>query len=118
GDAIVCDAANNLERQDDQRRPGSECRSEKTRSNYRGIPERTSSKTHIQERRDGMNRHGPHDSKEHKWHVRPGRWPFVLIAAVQEVATDVQVNQQIAIQYDHIPTQHRARKIELSNAGY
>src|SRR5271169_6847369 len=64
-----------------------------------------------------MDRYGPYDGDEDKGNVKPlGRRPSP-IAAVEQVAADMDVEQEVAVQHKDIPAQHGGRKVELADAG-
>ena len=117
GDAVVGEAPDDLQREDDDRRPGGEGGGQEPRSDDRGIPERAPAEADIEEGGDGVDRHRPHDGDKHKRNVKPLRGLDVAVPAVEEVAADVHVQEQVAVEHDHVPTQHRRREIELPESG-
>ena len=111
------DAADHLHRQDDQRRPGRERRGEEPRPHDSRIPEGPPPQADIEEGRDRVDRNRPDDGDEDKGDVKPlGRRP-ATIAAIEQVAANMDVEQEIAVQDEDIPTQHGGRKVELADAG-
>src|SRR5579859_1801488 len=112
-----CYAPNHLEGQDDQGRAGGERRGEKARPHNGGIPKGTAAQPDIKKRGDRVNRDGPNNRDKYERNVKPfGRFPFA-IAAVKQVAADVNVEHEIAVEDDDIPTQHRGGEIKLAEAG-
>jgi hypothetical protein len=60
----------------------------------------------FQKRRDGVNRDRPHDRDEHERDVPLLVRRLAEEARVEQVAADVQVQQQVTIQDDHVPREH------------
>jgi hypothetical protein len=42
---------------------------------------------------------------------------FAEEAHVEQVAADVQVEQQVAVEHEHVPGEHRHRPVEAADAG-
>ena len=82
-----------------------------------GIPKGPPAQPDIEKRRDGVDGDGPDDGDENKRNVKPFGRLGLPIAAVEQIAADVDVEQQVAVEHDDVPTQHGFGKIELPDAG-
>ena len=74
-------------------------------------------KPDVKERGDGVNRDRPNDGDEDKGNVKPLGGHLFPIAAVEQVAADIDVKQQVAVEDDDVPAQHRGGEIELPMPG-
>src|ERR1051325_385963 len=81
------------------------------------MPERPAAETNVEKGGDRVNRDRPHDSDENKGNIKPFGGPLVLIAAIEQIAADVNIEDEVTVQHDHVPAQHRGRKIELTDSG-
>jgi len=102
----------NLQRQDDERGTGRKRAGQETGRDDRRIPKRTAAQADVQEGRDRVNAHRPGDRHKHERHVKHGRRLPPAIGAVNQVPADVQIQQQIAVQRNHVPGEHRHGKVE------
>ena len=92
---------------DDQSRPGTESRSEKTRRQNGRVPEGPRCNPVVDERRHRVNAHRPRDGKENeRQHVLHVDGP-VVIRIPQEVSGDEKVQKQISVQDDDVPAEQR-----------
>ena len=60
----------------------------------------------------------PKNRDEDEGHIPLGVRLFTEKAHVKQVAADVQVDQQVAVEHDHVPGEHRYREVEFTDAGY
>ena len=104
--AVVRHSADDLQCQDNQGGTRSECRGKKTRPDNRRIPEGSSAQANVQERGDRVNGDGPDNGDKHERDVEPSRRPFPNVPTVKKVTADVQVQQQITVEHDYVPTEH------------
>src|SRR5215471_10546277 len=64
-----------------------------------------------------MNRNCPDDGDEDERDVEPLGGSASAITAIKQVTADVHVEEQVAIQDQDVPAQHRGREVELADAG-
>jgi hypothetical protein len=69
---------------------------QEARGEQGGVPERTPAQAAVEEGGDGVDRDGPDDGEEHERHVPARVGALAEEALVEQVAADVQVDQQIA----------------------
>jgi hypothetical protein len=73
----------------------------------RGVPEGPGREAVVEERRHGMNAHGPGDGEDDE---RPDDRHLVLLAdgeAVEHVERDDRVDRQVPVQDHHVPGKKR-----------
>ena len=66
----------------------------------------------VQKRRHGVNADRPEDRHEHERDVEDLARLHPAIGAVDQIPADVQVQQQVTVERDHVPTEHRKREVE------
>src|SRR5262249_16350361 len=113
----VGDASYDLESQNDQRRAGRKRRSQETRAYNGRVPEWSSSQSDIKKRRDGVDRDSPNDGDKDEGNVEPRSGATSDITEIKEVTENVNIEKQIPVQDDYVPTEHRAREVELTDTG-
>ena len=63
-----------------------------------------------------MDGDGPDDGNKHEGDIEPRRRFASAVTRVEQVAADVQVEQQISVEHQHVPTEHGCRELELADA--
>ncbi len=81
------------------------------------IPKGPPAQAHIEKRRDGVDRDRPDDGDEDERNVKPFARFGLAIAAVEQIAADVDVEQEVAVEHNDVPTEHGFGKVELPDAG-
>ena len=87
-------AADHLKGQDDEGRAGGEGGGEEARTRGRRVPERAAAEADVEEGGDRVDRNGPDDGDEDKGDVEPLRRLPVPVAAVEQVAADIDVEER------------------------
>ncbi len=110
---VAGEATDHLQRQDQEGGPSGKRGCQETRGDDRRVPEGPRPQPDKQEGGHGVDADGPDDRRKDKGDDEERfarRRPPV--GAVDEVAGDVHVQQQIAVQDKHVPGQHREREVE------
>src|ERR1043166_1409883 len=64
-----------------------------------------------------MNGDRPDDGDEDKRDVKPFGGLSATIAAIEQIAADVDVQKEVAVEDDDVPTEHGSGEIELADSG-
>src|SRR4051812_2110778 len=62
-----------------------------------------------------MNRHRPDNGEKDKRDIKPFSGPPSLVSAIEQIPADMHIQEQISVQDNHVPTQHRPGEVKLSN---
>ena len=62
-----------------------------------------------------MDADRPHDRDKDKGNIEDPGGLAVMVLAVEQVATNMEVEYKIAVEHDDVPRQERDRKVKLSD---
>ena len=110
--------ADDLDGDDDKRRAADEGASEEARGEQRGVPKGPTTKSAIKEGGDGVDADGPDDAQEHGGHIHLRHGLLSAEALIKQVAADIDVDGEIAVQHDDIPGEHGDGEVKLPEAGH
>lgn len=64
-----------------------------------------------------MDRDSPGNADEDKGDVPLWVWNFAEEAFVEQVSTDVEVEQEVSVEYDYVPGEHGDWPVEFTDEG-